>query len=57
MNGVVQYSHKSCGIPATIAGASERIGFIDAPEISPKNSTSSATIPPIATPLSFASLY
>ena len=47
MKGAVQYSHKSSIIPVTNDGASERIGFIDAPEIEPKKNTSRATVPAI----------
>src|SRR3989344_6512620 len=47
MKGAVQYSHKSPIIPVNNDGASERIGFIDAPEIEPKKNTSSATVPAI----------
>ena len=36
MKGAVKYNHKSSGIPDTIAGVSERIGFMDAPEIGSK---------------------
>ena len=36
--------------PPTIAGASDRAGFIEAPEIGPANSTSKAITPPMATP-------
>ena len=40
MNGVVQYSHKSVVTPDIIAGDNDLIGFIDAPDIGPTNSTS-----------------
>ncbi len=42
--------HVMASDPPTIAGASDRAGFIDAPEIGPANSTSKAITPPIATP-------
>ena len=35
-------------MPETSAGPSERIGFIDAPEIGPPNIASSPIVPPIA---------
>ena len=36
--------------PETRAGAKERAGFIDAPDMNAKKKISSPTIPPIATP-------
>jgi hypothetical protein len=44
-----QYSHKLPNTPETKAGANERAGFIDAPEINAKK-ISNPTIPPIAIP-------
>ena len=46
MKGAVQYNHKLSKIPVVNAGAKERIGFIDAPEMGPRKNTSNATIPP-----------
>ena len=48
--GEVKYIHKSFIAPETKAGEIDLIGFIDAPEISPKNKTSRPIIPPIASP-------
>jgi hypothetical protein len=45
-----QYSHKLPNTPETKAGANERAGFIDAPEINAKKKISKPTIPPIAIP-------
>ena len=53
MNGVVQYSHKSVVTPDTMAGDNDLIGFIDAPDIVPTNSTSRPMIPAIIIPPSF----
>ena len=47
MKGAVRYNHKSSNIPLNSAGAIERIGFIDAPEIGDRKNTSSAMIPEI----------
>ena len=44
------YTHKCSKCPETIAGESERIGFIDAPLIGPANIASNNTTPPIAIP-------
>ncbi len=46
-----QYNHKSPTEPDNNAGARERAGFIEAPEINAKKYISSPTIPPIAIPL------
>ncbi len=46
-----QYNHKLFTAPESTAGASERAGFIEAPEINDKKKMSSPTIPPIAIPL------
>jgi hypothetical protein len=45
-----QYSHKLPNTPESKAGANERAGFIDAPEINAKKKISNPTIPPIAIP-------
>ena len=45
-----QYSHKLPNTPESNAGANERAGFIDAPEINAKKKISRPTIPPIAIP-------
>ena len=50
-NVAVQYNHRSGHTPDNNAGANERAGFIDAPDIKAKNKISSLTIPPIAIPL------
>src|SRR5881275_2305717 len=42
------YSQSACRSPETSAGPSERIGFIEAPEIGPPNIASSPIVPPIA---------
>jgi hypothetical protein len=47
----VQYSHKFVKTPDNTVGASERAGFIDAPEINAKKNMSRPTIPPITIPL------
>jgi hypothetical protein len=44
-------SHNSVTLPDSRAGASERAGFIEAPEINDKKNISKPTIPPIAIPL------
>ena len=49
-NVAVQYSHISVRTPESRAGANERAGFIDAPEINARNKMSNPTIPPIAIP-------
>ena len=56
INGVVQYNHKSVVTPDIIAGESDLIGFIDAPDTGPKNKTSNPIIPAIIMPLNFAIL-
>src|SRR5690606_1538062 len=48
--GPTRYNHRSCTCPLTTAGATDRAGFIDAPEIVPANIASSATTAPIAAP-------
>src|SRR5215472_15963657 len=45
-----QYRHKLTNTPESKAGANERAGFIDAPEINAKKKISRPTIPPIAIP-------
>src|SRR5215208_8013640 len=47
----VQYSHKFVITPETTAGARERAGFIEAPDINAKKNISRPTIPPITIPL------
>ena len=48
----VQYSHRLSTIPPdNKAGANERAGFIDAPDINAKKNMSKPTIPPITIPL------
>ncbi len=44
MKGAVRYNHKSSNIPLSSAGATERIGFIEAPEIGDRKNTSRAMI-------------
>ena len=46
-----QYNHKSPTDPDNSAGARDRAGFIEAPEINAKKNISNPTIPPIAIPL------
>lgn len=50
MNVAVQYNHRLDHVPDIKAGAKERAGFIDAPDIKDKKNISSPTIPPIAIP-------
>src|SRR5262249_39364996 len=50
--GAVRYTHKLSSRSDTRAGARERAGFIDAPEIGPANSASRAITDPTATPAS-----
>ena len=47
----VKYNHKLLNTPESKAGANERAGFIDAPEMKAKKKISKPTIPPIAIPL------
>jgi hypothetical protein len=47
----VQYSHRFAIAPDNTAGARERAGFIEAPEMNAKKNMSRPTIPPIAIPL------
>src|ERR671910_2543129 len=47
----VQYSHKFVITPDNTAGASERAGFIEAPDMNAKKNMSRPTIPPITIPL------
>ena len=47
----VQYSHKFVITPDNTAGARERAGFIDAPDMNAKKNMSKPTIPPITIPL------
>ena len=46
-----QYSHKFVIIPDNTAGAKERAGFIEAPDMDAKKNISRPTIPPITIPL------
>jgi hypothetical protein len=48
--GDVKYTHKLSSRSDNRAGARERAGFIDAPEIGPANSASKAITDPTATP-------
>src|SRR5262245_43371289 len=48
--GAVRYTYRLSKRSDTAAGASERAGFIDAPEIGPANSASRAITDPTATP-------
>ena len=45
-----QYSHKLFKNPETRAGAKERAGFIEAPDMNAKKNISNPTVPPIAIP-------
>src|SRR5215218_5418867 len=47
----VQYSHKFVITPDNTAGARERAGFIEAPDMNAKKNISKPTIPPITIPL------
>ncbi len=58
MNVAVQYSHRFPSIPDNRAGANERAGFMDAPDINAKKKISKPTIPSIASqPKPFNPLY
>ena len=48
MHGATMYSQVVSRFPETIAGASERTGFMDAPQTGPANMASSPTVPPMA---------
>ncbi|MGB7662629.1 MAG: hypothetical protein WBL67_07845, partial [Nitrososphaeraceae archaeon] len=50
INVALQYNHRLSRTPETKAGASERAGFIDAPDINAKKNISSPTIPPMTSP-------
>lgn len=50
--GAEIYSHNDCRFPEISAGASERAGFIDAPQMGPANIASNNTVVPIAMPAS-----
>jgi hypothetical protein len=41
----VQYNHRFVNTPETIAGANERAGFIEAPDIKARKNMSRPTIP------------
>ena len=45
-----QYNQRLVQTPDMRAGANERAGFIDAPEINTKNKMSNPTMPPITIP-------
>jgi hypothetical protein len=47
----LQYSHKLTNTPESTAGARERAGFIEAPDMNAKKNISRPTIPPITIPL------
>src|SRR5215207_4658291 len=47
----LQYSHKLTNTPENTAGARERAGFIEAPDMNAKKNISRPTIPPITIPL------
>jgi hypothetical protein len=47
----VQYSHKFVITPDNTAGARERAGFIEAPDMNAKKNISKPSIPPITIPL------
>ena|SRR5215204_107753 len=47
----LQYSHKLTNTPENNAGANERAGFIEAPDMNAKKNISRPTIPPITIPL------
>src|SRR2546421_7427198 len=55
--GATRYTHNAARCPDKTAGASERAGFIDAPQIGPANIASNPMTPPTAmpamTPVSF----
>jgi hypothetical protein len=51
INVAVQYNHRSVHTPDSNAGANERAGFIDVPDIKAKSKISNPTIPPITIPL------
>lgn len=58
MSVAAGYNHRCWKFPLTTAGASERAGFIDAPQAGPANIAPKPTTPPIAIaaviPFSFA---
>ena len=47
----LQYSHKLTNTPESTAGARERAGFIETPDMNAKRNISRPTIPPITIPL------
>lgn len=57
INVAVQYNHRLSNTPDNKAGSRERAGFIDAPEIKPKNKISKPTMPPITIPLKPQTFY
>ena len=50
MNVADQEGHRLFNTPETRAGAKERAGFIEAPDMNAKKKISSPTMPPIAIP-------
>lgn len=50
IKGAVRYTQREFKFPETIEGASERAGFIDAPQIGPANIASKPMIEPMAIP-------
>ena len=50
MTGANKYTHKCSKWPLTRAGASDRAGFIDAPDTGPANRASRAITAPTAIP-------
>lgn len=51
INVAVQYNHTLVNTPDNTAGARERAGFIEAPDMNAKKNISKPTIPPITIPL------
>ena len=50
IGGAVKYIHRCSKCPETSAGASERAGFMEAPQIGPANIASNAMTAPTAMP-------
>lgn len=50
-NGADRYNHRFSTLPESTAGATDLIGFIEAPEINERKKISKPTIEPIAMPL------
>ena len=51
INVALQQSHKLVDTPDNTAGARDRAGFMEAPDMNAKKNISRPTIPPIAIPL------